>query len=59
VLFSFGFFNALPYKIQVLRKYSDKTVAMNLVEELESYGGDPSHIVMSREQSYVSCGGKY
>ncbi|KAF8204881.1 hypothetical protein BJ912DRAFT_1052196 [Pholiota molesta] len=37
--------------LKVLRKYSDKTVAMNLVEELESYGGDPSHIVMSRTLS--------
>ncbi|KAF9475919.1 ACBP-domain-containing protein [Pholiota conissans] len=37
--------------LKVLRKYSDKTVAMNLVEELESYGGDPSHIIMSRSLS--------
>ncbi|KAH9482440.1 Acyl-CoA-binding protein-like protein 3 [Psilocybe cubensis] len=37
--------------LKVLRKYSDKTVAMNLVEELESYGGDPSHIIMSRTLS--------
>ncbi|KDR83439.1 hypothetical protein GALMADRAFT_235577 [Galerina marginata CBS 339.88] len=34
--------------LKVLRKYSDKTIAVNLVEELESYGGDPSHLVMSR-----------
>lgn len=32
---------------QVLRKYSDKTIAKNLVEELESYGGDPSNLVLS------------
>lgn len=37
------------YTPQVLRKYSDKTVAMSLVEELESYSGDPSHILMSRK----------
>ncbi|CAA7260248.1 unnamed protein product [Cyclocybe aegerita] len=34
--------------LKVLRKYSDKTIAMNLVEELESYAGDPSALVMSR-----------
>jgi hypothetical protein len=34
---------------QVLRKYSDKTIAMTLVQELESYGGDPSNIIMSRK----------
>ncbi|KAF5369762.1 hypothetical protein D9758_001332 [Tetrapyrgos nigripes] len=34
--------------LKVLRKYSDKTIAKNLVQELESYNGDPSHIVMSR-----------
>ena len=34
--------------VQVLRRYSDKTIAMNLVHELESYGGDPSNLVMSR-----------
>ncbi|KAF9008781.1 acyl CoA binding protein-domain-containing protein [Cyathus striatus] len=33
--------------LKVLRKYSDKTVAMDLVQELESFGGDPSHIVLS------------
>ncbi|KAF9569389.1 ACBP-domain-containing protein [Agrocybe pediades] len=37
--------------LKVLSKYSDKTVAKNLIEELESYGGDPSHIVMSRTLS--------
>jgi hypothetical protein len=31
---------------QVLRKYSDRTVAMGLVQELEAYG-DPSSVVMS------------
>ncbi|RDB23275.1 hypothetical protein Hypma_009659 [Hypsizygus marmoreus] len=34
--------------LKVLRKYSDKTVAMTLVQELESYGGDPSHIISSQ-----------
>ena len=34
---------------QVLRKYSDKTIATGLVQELESYGGDPSSIVMNRK----------
>ncbi|KXN87970.1 hypothetical protein AN958_07980 [Leucoagaricus sp. SymC.cos] len=34
--------------LKVLRRYSDKTVAQNLVQELESYGGDPSNLVMSR-----------
>ncbi|THV05447.1 ACBP-domain-containing protein [Dendrothele bispora CBS 962.96] len=33
--------------LKVLRKYSDKTIAKNLVQELESYNGDPSHIIMS------------
>ncbi|KAF8901640.1 hypothetical protein CPB84DRAFT_1815100 [Gymnopilus junonius] len=37
--------------LEVLRKYPDSPTAMNLVEELESYGGDPSHIVMSRSLS--------
>ena len=32
---------------QVLRKYSDKTVARDLVRELESYAGDPTNLVMS------------
>ncbi|RXW25828.1 hypothetical protein EST38_g44 [Candolleomyces aberdarensis] len=34
--------------LKVLRKYSDKTIARDLVAELESYGGDPSNLVMSR-----------
>jgi len=34
---------------QVLRKYSDRTIAKSLIEELESYGGDVSHIVRSRK----------
>ncbi|KAF6762793.1 hypothetical protein DFP72DRAFT_802359 [Ephemerocybe angulata] len=33
--------------LKVLRKYSDRTVAKDLVKELESYGGDPSNLVMS------------
>jgi hypothetical protein len=32
---------------QVLRKYSDKTMARDLVGELESYGGDPVNLVHS------------
>lgn len=32
---------------QVLRRYSDKTVARDLVGELESYGGDPVNLVHS------------
>ncbi|KAF7980931.1 hypothetical protein HWV62_36149 [Athelia sp. TMB] len=35
--------------MKVLRKYSDKTVARELIQELESYGGDPSNLVMSRD----------
>ncbi|KAJ8522951.1 hypothetical protein ONZ45_g517 [Pleurotus djamor] len=37
--------------LKVLRKYSDKTVAQDLVRELESYGGDPSNIISSRTLS--------
>ncbi|KAI0698627.1 acyl CoA binding protein-domain-containing protein [Cytidiella melzeri] len=37
--------------LKVLRKYSDKTVAMDLVRELESYNGDASNLVMSRSMS--------
>ncbi|KAI0771982.1 ACBP-domain-containing protein [Trametes elegans] len=33
--------------LKVLRKYPDKTVARDLVRELESYNGDPSNLVMS------------
>ncbi|KAJ3007958.1 hypothetical protein NUW54_g3342 [Trametes sanguinea] len=33
--------------LKVLRKYPDKTVARDLVRELESYSGDPSNLVMS------------
>lgn len=33
--------------LKVLRRYSDKTVARDLVEELESYGGDPANLVHS------------
>ncbi|KAH9894391.1 ACBP-domain-containing protein [Cubamyces lactineus] len=33
--------------MKVLRKYPDKTVARDLVRELESYNGDPSNLVMS------------
>lgn len=37
-----------PYSPRkVLRRYSDKTVAQDLVQELESYGGDPSNIMLS------------
>lgn len=37
---------AHPYA-KVLRRYSDKTVARDLVAELESYSGDPSNIMLS------------
>ncbi|KAG7097219.1 hypothetical protein E1B28_004590 [Marasmius oreades] len=37
--------------LKVLRKYSDKTIAKDLVQELESYSGDPSHIILSRTLS--------
>ncbi|PCH41324.1 ACBP-domain-containing protein [Wolfiporia cocos MD-104 SS10] len=37
--------------LKVLRRYSDKTVAMDLVRELESYSGDPSNLVMSGSMS--------
>ncbi|KIY72952.1 ACBP-domain-containing protein [Cylindrobasidium torrendii FP15055 ss-10] len=33
--------------MKVLRKYSDKTMAKTLVQELESFGGDPYNLVMS------------
>ena len=33
----------------MLKKYSDKTVAVDIVQELESYGGDPANIVTSRK----------
>ncbi|KAI0650154.1 ACBP-domain-containing protein [Trametes meyenii] len=33
--------------LKVLRKYPDKTVARDLVRELEAYNGDPSNLVMS------------
>ncbi|PFH52618.1 hypothetical protein AMATHDRAFT_139661 [Amanita thiersii Skay4041] len=34
--------------LKVLRRYSDRTVAKSLVDELESYRGDPSNIVLSQ-----------
>jgi len=37
--------------LKVLKKYSDKTIARDLVQELESYGGDSSHLVISRTLS--------
>ncbi|KAJ3829057.1 ACBP-domain-containing protein [Lentinula raphanica] len=37
--------------LKVLRRYSDKTMARNLVNELESYNGDASHIVINRSSS--------
>lgn len=33
--------------LKVLRRYSDKTVAKDLVREIESYGGDPANLVHS------------
>lgn len=32
---------------QVLRKYPDRTVAKDLIAELEGYAGDPNNLVMS------------
>ncbi|KAJ7122739.1 hypothetical protein C8R44DRAFT_784410 [Mycena epipterygia] len=37
--------------MKVLRKYSDRTVSADLIQELESYGGDPANLVMSRALS--------
>lgn len=34
---------------QVLRRYSDRTIARDLVIELDSYGTDPSNLVLSGE----------
>ncbi|KAF8640065.1 hypothetical protein AX17_001306 [Amanita inopinata Kibby_2008] len=34
--------------LKVLRRYSDKTMAKSFVDELESYRGDPSNIVLSQ-----------
>ncbi|EIN10465.1 ACBP-domain-containing protein [Punctularia strigosozonata HHB-11173 SS5] len=33
--------------LKVLRRYSDKTVAKDIVRELEAFGGDPSNLVLS------------
>ncbi|KAI0796514.1 acyl CoA binding protein-domain-containing protein [Abortiporus biennis] len=47
--------------LKVLRKYSDKTVARDLVRELDSYNVDPSNLVMSgslsRSRSHSSSSG--
>lgn len=40
---------------QVLRKYSDKTVARDLVQELESYGGQSSIVTDSKRQFLRAC----
>ncbi|KAJ6627533.1 acyl CoA binding protein-domain-containing protein [Mycena sp. CBHHK59/15] len=37
--------------MKVLRKYSDRTISADLIQELESYGGDPANIVLSRTLS--------
>ncbi|KAG2370114.1 hypothetical protein BDR07DRAFT_1193809, partial [Suillus spraguei] len=37
--------------LKVLSKYSDKTVARDLMNELQSYGGDPSNLVISHSLS--------
>lgn len=34
--------------LKVLRRYPDKTIAQSLVQELDSYAGDPSNLVLSR-----------
>ncbi|KAG8903830.1 hypothetical protein FRB99_002681 [Tulasnella sp. 403] len=39
---------------KVLRRYSDRTVARDLVRELDSYGTDPSHLVMSESLMHTS-----
>ncbi|KAF7800119.1 hypothetical protein EIP86_011364 [Pleurotus ostreatoroseus] len=39
--------------LKVLRRYSDKTVAMDLVRELESYSGDASNLVMSEMPAHL------
>lgn len=44
---------------QVLRKYPDKTVARDLVRELESYNGDPSNLVMSGESDSKASAHRY
>ncbi|KIJ70473.1 hypothetical protein HYDPIDRAFT_23575 [Hydnomerulius pinastri MD-312] len=33
--------------LKALSKYSDKTVAKDLIDELQSYGGDPDNLVLS------------
>ncbi|KII95894.1 hypothetical protein PLICRDRAFT_150878 [Plicaturopsis crispa FD-325 SS-3] len=38
--------------LKVLAKYSDKTVARDLIQELESYGGDPGNLVSSHTASH-------
>lgn len=37
--------------MKVLKKYPEKAIARELVQELESYAGDPSNILMSRTLS--------
>lgn len=39
---------------KVLRRYSDKTAAQDLVQELESYSGDPSNIMLSGKWKAVN-----
>ncbi|KAH9927112.1 ACBP-domain-containing protein [Epithele typhae] len=43
--------------LKVLRKYSDKTVARDLVRELEAYAGDPTNLVMSECATGVTSPG--
>ncbi|KAH8830622.1 hypothetical protein DL96DRAFT_1593698 [Flagelloscypha sp. PMI_526] len=43
--------------LKVLRKYSDRTIAKSLVEELESYSGDPGNLVMSSSFSQSRASG--
>ncbi|TRM68408.1 hypothetical protein BD626DRAFT_565248 [Schizophyllum amplum] len=40
--------------LKVLRKYGDKTIAMNFVKELESFGNSPSHHTMIASRSRAS-----
>ncbi|KAG9124761.1 hypothetical protein FRC07_010303 [Ceratobasidium sp. 392] len=37
----------LTIEIQVLRKYPDRTIARDLIAELDSFAGDPNNLVMS------------
>jgi len=40
---------------QVLRKYSDKTAARDIIQELESYGDSSSVVTNSKRQDSPTC----